>query len=107
MLAGIIMQMGRLHYIFFIYSDHNATRLVAITLFIMFASEFLFRYANDRPLREPADELERHQALAYKSGMDPRMKISLCAMAFSTTCLFIRYVCKVVSGSPRDLFVHR
>ncbi|KIM54062.1 hypothetical protein SCLCIDRAFT_1222277 [Scleroderma citrinum Foug A] len=78
MLIGIIMQM------------------VAITLFIIFASEFLFRYAKDRPLKEPADELERHQALAYKLGMDPRMKISLCAMAFSTTCLFIRAVYRTI-----------
>ncbi|KAL4076751.1 RTA1 like protein-domain-containing protein [Scleroderma yunnanense] len=78
MLVGIIMQM------------------VAITFFIIFASEFLIRYSNDRPLKKPADELERHQALAYKLGMDPRMKISLYAMAFSTTCLFIRAVYRTI-----------
>lgn len=78
MLIGIIMQM------------------VAITLFIVFASEFLFRYTTDRPLKKPADELERHQALAYQHGMDPRMKISLYAMAFSTTCLFIRAVYRTI-----------
>ncbi|KAI6041507.1 hypothetical protein EDC04DRAFT_1259075 [Pisolithus marmoratus] len=33
-----------------------------------------------------------HQAIAYKLGMDPRMKISLYAMGFSTTCLFIRAI---------------
>lgn len=78
MLAGIIMQM------------------VAITLFVIFSSEFLLRYAYDRPLKLPADDLERHQAIAYKLGMDPRMKLSLYAMGFSTTCLFIRAIYRTV-----------
>ncbi|KAG6330010.1 hypothetical protein ID866_9078 [Astraeus odoratus] len=78
MLIGIIMQM------------------VAITVFVIFASEFLLRYASDKPLKGPADDMERHQALAYRLGMDPRMKISLYAMAFSTTCLFIRAIYRTV-----------
>ncbi|KAI6132910.1 RTA1-domain-containing protein [Pisolithus croceorrhizus] len=78
MLAGIIMQM------------------VAITLFVIFSSEFLLRYAYDQPLKPPADDMERHQAIAYKLGIDPRMKISLYAMGFSTTCLFIRAIYRTV-----------
>lgn len=78
MLAGIIMQM------------------VAITLFVIFSSEFLLRYVYDRPLKLPADDLERHQAIAYQLGMDPRMKLSLYAMGFSTTCLFIRAIYRTV-----------
>ncbi|KIJ63599.1 hypothetical protein HYDPIDRAFT_29392 [Hydnomerulius pinastri MD-312] len=78
MLIGIILQM------------------VAITLFVIFGSEFLFRYANDKPLKAPADDLERHQALSYELGMDKRMKIALYAMGFSTTCLFIRAVYRTI-----------
>lgn len=78
MLAGIIMQM------------------VAITLFVIFSSEFLLRYVYDRPLKLPADDLERHQAIAYQLGIDPRMKLSLYAMGFSTTCLFIRAIYRTV-----------
>ncbi|KAI6145077.1 RTA1 like protein-domain-containing protein [Pisolithus tinctorius] len=77
-LIGIIMQM------------------VAITLFVIFSSEFLLRYAYDQPLKPPADDLERHQSIAYKLGMDPRIKISLYAMGFNTTCLFIRAVYRTV-----------
>lgn len=78
MLAGIIMQM------------------VAITLFVILGTEFLYRYASNKPLKAPADDLERHQALSYDLGMDTRMKLSLYAMAFSTICLFIRAVYRTI-----------
>ncbi|KAF9238967.1 RTA1-domain-containing protein [Melanogaster broomeanus] len=78
MLAGIIIQM------------------VAITLFVIFTSEFLYRYACDKPLKAPANDLERHQALAYGLGMDKRMKLALYAMGFSTICLFVRAVYRTI-----------
>jgi len=78
MLIGIIIQM------------------VAITLFIITACEFFFRYANDKPLRAASSDSEKHHALSYASGMDPRMKIMTYAMAFTTTCLFIRAVYRTV-----------
>ncbi|KAF9224839.1 RTA1-domain-containing protein, partial [Gyrodon lividus] len=78
MLAGIIMQM------------------VAITLFVILGTEFLCRYAWNKPLKAPADDMERHQALSYELGMDKRTKIALYAMGFSTTCLFIRAVYRTI-----------
>ncbi|KAF9238947.1 RTA-like protein [Melanogaster broomeanus] len=78
MLAGIIIQM------------------FAITLFVIFASEFLYRYAYDQPFKVSANDQERHQALSRGLGMDKRMKFALYAMGFSTTCLFIRAVYRTI-----------
>jgi len=79
MLIGIIIQM------------------VAITLFLITASEFFYRYAFDKPIRKDAhNDLEKPRG-AYSTGaMDPRMKIAIYAMAFSTICLFIRAVYRTI-----------
>ncbi|KIJ64793.1 hypothetical protein HYDPIDRAFT_175317 [Hydnomerulius pinastri MD-312] len=77
MLIGIIIQM------------------VAITLFVLCAGEFFFRYANDKPLRAPADEMERHSALSAKP-MHPNMKLTVYASIFMTLCLFIRAVYRTI-----------
>ncbi|EGO01240.1 hypothetical protein SERLA73DRAFT_179372 [Serpula lacrymans var. lacrymans S7.3] len=76
MLVGIVIQM------------------IAISIFVLCASEFLIRYANDKPLRAPADEEEKVSSLS--NGMNPRMKLLIYAIAFNTTCLFIRAVYRTI-----------
>ncbi|KAH7920424.1 RTA1-domain-containing protein [Leucogyrophana mollusca] len=72
-------------------------QMVAISAFVLCAGEFFYRYANDKPLRKAADDFEKHSAISeYARGMDPRMKIMIYAMAFTTTCLFIRAVYRTI-----------
>lgn len=79
MLVGIIIQM------------------VAITLFIITATEFFYRYASDKPFRKEAhSDMEKPKGTYNTGAMDPRMKIACYAMAFSTTCLFIRAVYRTI-----------
>lgn len=79
MLIGIIIQM------------------VAITLFIFTATEFFYRYAYDKPYHKAASgDMEKSKGFYSSSGMEPRLKIACYALAFSTTCLFIRAVYRTI-----------
>ncbi|KAH7912843.1 RTA1 like protein-domain-containing protein [Hygrophoropsis aurantiaca] len=72
-------------------------QMVAISAFVMCAGEFLYRYATNQPLHKAEDDFEKHSSVSdYVRGMDPRMKIMLYAMTFTTTCLFIRAVYRTV-----------
>lgn len=69
MLAGIVFQ------------------LAAIVVYMALAAEFIVRYLHDRPVRRIA--AEKAAALHYLSG---NYKWMLSALAFSSICIFIRYV---------------
>jgi hypothetical protein len=78
MLGGIIFQM------------------VTISIYAFCATEFLIRYLYNRPLgvvssmgyAQPGD---KSQSRTHRRGeMDKKLKAMLCALIFSTVCLFIR-----------------
>jgi hypothetical protein len=69
MLVGIIVQM------------------VALTLYIVLAAEFMFRFIKDRPFKRPNEETIRG---AYM--LDGNMKTLIWSMTFGTVLLYIRYV---------------
>ncbi|CCM00136.1 uncharacterized protein FIBRA_02163 [Fibroporia radiculosa] len=65
MLAGIIFQ------------------TIAITIYVLFASEFMFRYIYDRPIRGRVSSPTPY-------GLDKNMKTMLFALAFSSLCIYLR-----------------
>ncbi|KAJ6460277.1 RTA1 like protein-domain-containing protein, partial [Mycena sanguinolenta] len=81
MLGGIVFQMaqGRL--------------TVTISFFIICATEFLVRYLNDLPLR-PSSKTQ--------IPMSSRIRLLVCALGFSTTCLFIRAIYQIIELSDGD-----
>ncbi|KAJ7245613.1 RTA1 like protein-domain-containing protein [Mycena haematopus] len=72
MLGGIVLQM------------------VAISVFVLCASEFLLRYLNNRPL-VPSSKTQ--------VPLSPKIKLFVCALGLTTTCLFIRAVYRVIELS--------
>ena len=54
------------------------------------ATEFYIRFLTDKPVRE--EETSHKNDQERKATIDPRMKIMIYGLAFSTICLFIRYV---------------
>ncbi|KAF7985359.1 hypothetical protein HWV62_6585 [Athelia sp. TMB] len=63
-------------------------QMFSITAYVFCASEFLWRYISDKPLR--TDETY-HKAQGPRVAMDKRLKIMLSALAFDTLCIYIRY----------------
>lgn len=70
MLGGIVFQMA------------------AITVYVICAAEFFFRYYKDRPVRSGADQGQ----LPAGAPIGKHLKTMIMALGFNTTCLFIRYV---------------
>jgi len=66
-------------------------QLVAIIIYCALATEFLFRYARDRPVRQSAPSLE-----AIRGPTDSRLRRMLCAMCIMTIFIVIRTIYRVV-----------
>jgi len=73
MLGGIVIQM------------------IALTLYIILAAEFMFRFLKDRPFKRPNEENIRG---AYM--LDGNMKTLIWSMTFGTVLLYIRSIYRVV-----------
>jgi hypothetical protein len=59
-------------------------------VYVTCALEFYLRFLKDRPIREiSTSNAEKGE---IKHPMDTRMKIMMGGLAFSSLCLFIRYV---------------
>ncbi|KIM88107.1 hypothetical protein PILCRDRAFT_247709 [Piloderma croceum F 1598] len=67
-------------------------QLVSLIIYALCATEFLLRFAKDKPIRKAP--IKRRRAI-----MDTRMKIMIYALIFSTTCIFIRSVYRTVELS--------
>jgi len=76
LLAGIVLQ------------------LVVIIVYSLFALEFFWRYLRDRPLTPQKDSLESVEKLRPK--MTLRLKAMSWALGFSTICLIIRSIYRVI-----------
>ncbi|KAJ6518511.1 RTA1-domain-containing protein [Mycena vulgaris] len=68
-------------------------QFVAIIAYTACAVDFLRRYNADKPVRESAAVRELHHA------MDPRVKLMIWALAFSTAALFIRSIYRIIELS--------
>lgn len=62
-------------------------QFAVILLYAAFKIEFLIRHARDSPI---------HPTTSPRRSMDKRMKILVCALAFSTLCLVIRSIYRIV-----------
>ena len=58
---------------------------VSLIVYVIAAIEFFLRFFADKPIREASNS-------RTKLTLEPRMKIMLAGLIFSTTCLFIRYI---------------
>lgn len=64
--------------------------VVSLVVYVICALEFYLRFLTDRPIRGiSTSQAEKGE---IKRPMDTRMKIMMGALAFSSLCLFIRYV---------------
>lgn len=61
--------------------------MIALTAYILLGTEFLIRFLKDKPFKRPYNETLRG---TFK--LDKNMKMMIGAMAFASTCLYIRYV---------------
>ena len=59
-------------------------------VYVICAAEFFLRFVTDRPIRGIANRETTNQKA--RQPIDIRMKIMIGGLAFSTICLFIRYV---------------
>jgi hypothetical protein len=83
-----------------------AFQMVAITLYVALATEFLWRYFTDRPVRSvtPAqhDGVNDRVPIAEKTHthtsrtLSPQLKQMIFALVFSTLCIFIRSVYRTI-----------
>jgi hypothetical protein len=60
-------------------------QLVAITVYVCLAAEFIVRYTADGPVRS------RRNTSTIRGVLIPRRKLLLAAFALNTLCLFVRY----------------
>jgi hypothetical protein len=60
-------------------------QLVAITVYVCLAAEFIVRYTADRPVPS------RRDTSAIRGVLTPRRKLLLTALALNTLCLLVRY----------------
>lgn len=74
MLAGIVIQ------------------LVAITIYVSLAIEFLYRYYTKKPLRKPADT-------DVEGPLDTKIKLMIFGLCLSTSCIFIRAIYRTIELS--------
>lgn len=75
MLAGIVFQMA------------------AITVYVALASEFILRYAYNRPVRKV--KTESHDA-SDDAPLDKKLKLMLLSLALSSLLIFIRSVYRTI-----------
>ncbi|KAJ7121656.1 RTA1 like protein-domain-containing protein [Mycena epipterygia] len=68
-------------------------QFVAIIAYTACAADFLHRYTTDRPIHEPAPARE------MTLSMDPRVKLMIYALVFSTAALFIRSIYRIIELS--------
>jgi hypothetical protein len=70
-----------------------------IVVFLICAAEFLVRYNIDRPVhRKSSQESNDGTSEKPKDLLDRRTKAMIIAIAFNTTCLFIRCVCAIAGN---------
>ncbi|KAJ7070452.1 RTA1 like protein-domain-containing protein [Mycena belliarum] len=69
-------------------------QMVTLTAYVVCAGEFLLRYMQHRPLARPGSS-----ALLPPAPLDRRMHVLLSGLVFTTTCLFIRAVYRVIELS--------
>jgi len=67
------------------------SQMFFITVYVLFAAEFLWRYFNDRPIRSDADQLGDLRVV-----MDSQLKTMIVALCFNTFCLYVRAVYRVI-----------
>ncbi|KAG6829098.1 hypothetical protein H0H92_005711 [Tricholoma furcatifolium] len=68
-----------------------AFQLLILIIYTCLATEFYIRYLRNKPF----NRAESTDSLAYPNPMTRKIKIMSLALAFSTTCLFIRAVYRV------------
>jgi hypothetical protein len=83
-----------------------AFQLAFIVIYVTIASEFFARWAFDRPIRAASAQEKdlsavegagtphsETTAVAIDQSLDRRLKLMVAGLAFSTTCILIRYAC--------------
>lgn len=58
---------------------------VSLIVYVICATEFFLRFFKDKPIREAINKQSKEVA-------NPRIKMMIRALIFSTVCLFIRYI---------------
>ncbi|KAF9461865.1 RTA1 like protein-domain-containing protein [Collybia nuda] len=71
-----------------------AFQLVTLSLYSCVAIEYFIRYMKDKPL--PSRRYTQEYAQGTKTVLTPKLKIMALALAFNTTCLFIRAVYRTI-----------
>ena len=87
MLIGIVIQMGKcqLKFTYLIFLILYCK--VAISFYVLLASEFFLRFKYQRPVRTKA-----YLAVdPSRRQINKKMKWMLIGLSFSTVCIFIRY----------------
>ena len=85
MLGGIVSQMSEcIHHILQWALAHLLYLSVFITVYVLFAAEFIWRYFKDSPIHETS-KLEGPRVV-----MNRQLKTLIFAMAFNTFCLYVR-----------------
>jgi hypothetical protein len=85
MLVGIVIQLcASLLGFLSLLGIADCYASVALIVYVIAATEFFLRFFADKPIREASNS-------RTKLTLEPRMKIMLAGLIFSTTCLFIRY----------------
>ncbi|KAF7345895.1 putative RTA1-like protein [Mycena venus] len=69
-------------------------QMVTITVYVLCATEFLLRYLRNRPIGHRLEP-----APSTTAPLGRKMKVLVYALAFNTTCLFIRAVYRVIELS--------
>lgn len=65
---------------------------VSITVYVLFAMEYFWRYFSDKPLSHKAALAEDET----RSAPDKGVKIMMAALSFDTLCIFIRAVYRTI-----------
>jgi len=73
-------------------------QLFTITIFSLFGSEFFFRYFSKKPVH-PVSPSETELGKLQRTPMNSRVMFMTCALAFNTTCIFIRAVYRTIELS--------
>ena len=95
MLIGIVIQMGESPEIIETQklcsanlSPYRAT--VAITCYVILASEFFFRFFAKRPLRPCVIPWPSDDNFGKRSELRPKIRFMMLGLGLSAVCLFIR-----------------
>lgn len=102
MLAGIVFQLGE-YYKPITCLCLIIPVLVALSIYSCIAVEYFVRYIKDIPLPSRRDNSEYSQN--PKTVLTPKLKYMSIALAFNTTCLFIRYALVMYTHSARFAYI--